>query len=942
MTEYANTPSLIEEWNTQRSRTLDWVLKSSSQRPLPPPSSFVGSRVPSTVSHDTSHLGTGETSDWEKRTLWDGNGWEPPSECESEHSLPPTMVLKYPEGRQVLVSPGTNLIKPRRKLVAKSRERDREKNGQAVTNEIMESQEQYQAQVYSPEHTQHHSFAHSQSQHTRHSQPSSNSLTRAVAAELPPSQSSGSGSGSSGSRGEDSGYGSRSPIASASPVSPPTQDLNTPHWSLIHERNPQSSHSTHASVHSRSQPIVYDGTYPQVPMTGTGTAAAAHPLPPSSNGHSARDAPALSRVSTSHSSSVTRPSGGPEPIIIHPPMSSSLLHTRSHNTSTAHSATYSHSSRTGSGGTTHTQGLGYVYAPSPGSIGGINDTNGIARSPVVYARVPTGTMSGASSHPTQNTHQQSHYAGSTGGALTARDIPLPSASTASASLSYFSDIQARSAPSEHSATPTLHMHRTQPYQSSQISDHPSFLSRTQVRAPSQSRSISGPPERSLSVVQAHPASVIYAPAPQHGTQGAPRVIHSQSHPPSAHTHISSMQRFQSSHSMHSQSQLRSTGHGDEADVFRSGTPGAPGPQGGESVGSATPTPMSPRLGQGGGVYAMVHDTGNATTNGSVTHGLTENLQTRRTRSRSLSASVKDFANNTSSPSINAPVISHIQKHIYPESDHHETQNHDQDVIQNNVQSTANSNKKFVLGPNPPSIVYAPARHSRGTNFSPPRIVYMPGASPRRHTHSNSTATPTATPTGSVRRALTVHGTSTDPTRPMNSEQDSNNFEMLRNANFGSDLNGSGARRIGAINAPGAPYPTPPGSTSSRQTGTAVVISSPNGGGSWGRANVGGLFSRLRVSSMSHSINPNIALATPKGTEKERGRERKVSTRRPGTAPGGDIATVKSGGRHGEQKLHRQHRRAHSADSDASHSSASTYYVIPTPGQKVRIIVSHFL
>ncbi len=31
------------------------------------------------------------------------------------------------------------------------------------------------------------------------------------------------------------------------------------------------------------------------------------------------------------------------------------------------------------------------------------------------------------------------------------------------------------------------------------------------------------------------------------------------------------------------------------------------------------------------------------------------------------------------------------------------------------------------GVHPPSIVYAPARHSRGTHFSPPRIVHMPSA-----------------------------------------------------------------------------------------------------------------------------------------------------------------------------------------------------------------------
>lgn len=88
MTEYATTPSAIEEWNAQRSRTRKWVEE------IPPPQiCYTPSQSPS------------QDSDFENRSLWDGSGWEVESDCESSTSCPPTMMLKYSDTRQVLISP---------------------------------------------------------------------------------------------------------------------------------------------------------------------------------------------------------------------------------------------------------------------------------------------------------------------------------------------------------------------------------------------------------------------------------------------------------------------------------------------------------------------------------------------------------------------------------------------------------------------------------------------------------------------------------------------------------------------------------------------------------------------------------------------------------------------------------------------------------------------
>ena len=88
MTEYATTPSAIEEWNYQRSRTAKWVNDVPSPQICYPPS-----RSPS------------QDSNFDNKSLWDGSGWEVPSDCESSTSIPPTMMLKYSDSRQELITP---------------------------------------------------------------------------------------------------------------------------------------------------------------------------------------------------------------------------------------------------------------------------------------------------------------------------------------------------------------------------------------------------------------------------------------------------------------------------------------------------------------------------------------------------------------------------------------------------------------------------------------------------------------------------------------------------------------------------------------------------------------------------------------------------------------------------------------------------------------------
>lgn len=91
MTEYATTPSAVAEWRTQRNRTAEWV----QSPPQLHPSHGLDKDV---------YLSASRAPSQDSRSEWDGNGWEP-SDCESSHSVPPTMVLQYADGRGILVSP---------------------------------------------------------------------------------------------------------------------------------------------------------------------------------------------------------------------------------------------------------------------------------------------------------------------------------------------------------------------------------------------------------------------------------------------------------------------------------------------------------------------------------------------------------------------------------------------------------------------------------------------------------------------------------------------------------------------------------------------------------------------------------------------------------------------------------------------------------------------
>ncbi|THH05383.1 hypothetical protein EW145_g4829, partial [Phellinidium pouzarii] len=136
-----------------------------------------------------------------------------------------------------------------------------------------------------------------------------------------------------------------------------------------------------------------------------------------------------------------------------------------------------------------------------------------------------------------------------------------------------------------------------------------------------------------------------------------------------------------------------------------------------------------------------------------------------------------------------------------------------------------------------------------------------------------------------------------------------------------------------------PYPTPPGSSSSRHASpvSRVSDSAPPIPISVVPPSIhsvhtpveetssGGLMSRFRdVRSLNTATTP-APPSTPGSTSIGRGRAREREKK--------SVDLVKAK----EARKQRKERRAHSVDSEVSHSSASTYYVIPTAGQKVRII-----
>lgn len=83
----------------------------------------------------------------------------------------------------------------------------------------------------------------------------------------------------------------------------------------------------------------------------------------------------------------------------------------------------------------------------------------------------------------------------------------------------------------------------------------------------------------------------------------------------------------------------------------------------------------------------------------------------------------------------------------------------------------------------------------------------------------------------------------------------------------------------------------------------------------------------------HSVDVDVGYGHGHGHGRGRGSRKSIDTEGGHGGYGGVLPPPFVDGHH-----HR-HQRAHSADSQLSRSSASTYYVIPTPGQKVRIIVS---
>ncbi|EJC99124.1 uncharacterized protein FOMMEDRAFT_128196 [Fomitiporia mediterranea MF3/22] len=154
-----------------------------------------------------------------------------------------------------------------------------------------------------------------------------------------------------------------------------------------------------------------------------------------------------------------------------------------------------------------------------------------------------------------------------------------------------------------------------------------------------------------------------------------------------------------------------------------------------------------------------------------------------------------------------------------------------------------------------------------------------------------------------------------------------------------------------------PYPTPPGSTSEHQHPhshptphqgyTPVMGLVPNGYGAHHAMQApvlpatgvesspvpGGLISRFHnIYHRSHNptVHPVVEEKEAASSSPTRGRARERRKKEPKTRLRGN------GNGHVHEHGH-GHTRSHSVDSDASCSSVSTYYVIPTPGQKVRII-----
>ncbi|KAI5121757.1 hypothetical protein M0805_009570 [Coniferiporia weirii] len=836
MTEYATTPSALEEWNAQRSRTKDWVQSSLTPELCSPPS-----RAPSAG------------SDFERRSLWDGSGWEPPSECESSVSVPPTMMLQYSDQRKVLVSP-TQSEMGGWKARGKSKE-GTERGNRAPshhTHAAASSQKRTPTDPVEAAHVQSHS--------------SSARLAQAAAIPLPDSHPSSSAkSRPDGSRKIDDNGSTvgKQRFMSGRSSSRPAPYFPTPPASAAH------SHSQSLSPVSPVSPSRHSQNHSQAPSQVT-----SRPPPPA---HSNSISTSLSTV--------------PEPIIIHPP---------------APGAPHSHSAQSNTNSNVHPRS----YVPSKDS---------------------------------QRTLQA------------ATGVPLPPPSTASASLSYYSQSQLQIHPGQ------MPSHHTQgSLNAAQASPHAS--------------------PRSYSVPSHHQEteSPLYTPAP---------LAQSQSYPPAAHAH---------SHS-HSLSQ----------------------------VGRASIMSHASQAGLGGG-YVVVNQLdpveAGAQERGSI-GGKSTDSQRRRERGSILNMFGSRYSKSRSLPQAEASETVQMLPPPVPDSPESYHSNHS-NPYPSPISPTphsppvpipdARARHNHVLGPHPPSIVYAPARHGRASRYSPPRIVYMPGVSPHRREYPRSRSP------GSVRRAATVPspndgsmaaefwGTGGPAARdhwqgerrgreaggrrvgsfvqhtmgaqdvpdsavawgPSHPELEGNMAGVgtlrskVRNASRAKGMSFSTSTPLpvdpanATMTAPTSvsiskqdagvtPYPTPPGSTGSHQSSGAPTISMPvappsppsasapaapasahsertshTARASASRDGLTTRFRGLHVTTESAVIPPSMQASAPAPSSSGRGRVRESSRK--------SRESVKP-------KEVRRERRAHSVDSEVSHSSASTYYVIPTPGQKVRII-----
>lgn len=789
MTEYAYTPSAIAEWQQQKSRTATWVdgIKSLEQ-PFAPPS-----RAPSAHS------------------LWDGNGWseEEVSEHESLKSVPPMMVLRYKDREEVIGPPpsegrarrggggaqGQGMGLPVQAAMRYAAREDEEGTERAMPMASSSSppqtayppgaphtstQTQRGFSSQSPSHAAYYS-AHTPSQarmqqRDRISPTSTTSSAQimhaATHAPLPDSHSSNSHS-------------------SASPTSAHQNQIQSQSQSQNHvpsqgsvprplSRKSASVARTHASQHpSQSQSQAFSNapsSPPPLPVyfAPPPPAPASHrsltyPNPnPNPNMGAADTNRSLSYPISSHSGSGSGTgagagagAGGPEPIIIHPPAPSYANSNSQSTSSSAHqSRSHSHSNASGQGGQAN-----YMYAPT------------------------------TQSHHTNHTNH------------TGRNVPLPRASTASASLSYFSippgpeDPQFVSSPGDqeegdkgygdadhnkeegegkeeiHITMPAVASPSPPPIDPDHEQD-PAFHVRARSRARSRASSTGTAGERSMAVpplpredaertptpgmfgahahVGGHTTHVeqgwggggdgIYAPAPV-PAPGFGFGPSQRSGVPSQHRRTPSDQSAQalslaqgqaqaqgqswySPRQSASQQSQQSQPHSPTSPSVFSHSPSQmihPNAQANAHPDYANPRDMSDLVDGVGGGFVVVnhsqpphsHSHSNSHSNShprthshshsqEYEHGPEWQSQSQRTGSGSIVTGRRSLDSATY----------HGRQQQYPSA---------QASYPPQAQGQGAPGHYAASGPNPPSIVYAPARHSHGDHFIPPRIVYMPGS-----------------------------------------------------------------------------------------------------------------------------------------------------------------------------------------------------------------------